>query len=288
VSRLSVFMPVFNGARFLPQAIESLLAQTFRDFELVVVDDGSTDDTAGVAAAWAARDSRIRLVRHATNLGLSAARNTGWRAADPGAPYIMNHDGDDLSDPQKLERLMSALDQRPSWSAAGCFCRYVDEDGGILGWPPLEWRPSLIRMSFADLNSMAISATLIRRSMLDDVGPFRGEYGGCDDYDFFARALGRGHRLANIPAVLHAIRLHAGSMGATEADQMRAHARRVSADYRSAVSVPRVVSRAVVRSLRGRMLLRQPQLLRLPLTVSRTRRASGAGGPTKPRGRGLA
>ena len=107
--RLSVFMPVFNGARFLPQAIESLLGQTFRDFELVVVDDGSADDTAEVAAAWAARDSRVRLVRHATNLGLSAARNTGWRVADPGAPYVMNHDGDNLSDPQKLERLVSAL-----------------------------------------------------------------------------------------------------------------------------------------------------------------------------------
>lgn len=284
MSRLSVFMPVFNGARFLPQAIESLLGQTFRDFELVVVDDGSADDSAGVVAGWAVRDSRIRLVRHARNLGLSAARNTGWGAADPGAPYVMNHDGDDLSDPQKLERLVSALDRRPLWSAAGCFCRYVDEDGRTLGWPALEWRPSLIRLSFADLNSMAISATLIRRSMLDDVGPFRPEYGGCDDYDFWARALARGHRLANIPVVLHAIRLHAGSMGATETDQMDAHARRVSADYRSAVEVPRVVSRAVVKSLRGRMLLRQPELLRLPLSVRRTRGAAGAGEPTKPRG----
>jgi glycosyltransferase involved in cell wall biosynthesis len=288
VSRLSVFIPVFNCARFLPQAIESLVGQTFRDFELVVVDDGSTDDTALVAAAWAVRDSRIRLVRHATNLGLSAARNTGWRAAEPGAPYVMNHDGDDLSDPQKLEHLVSVLDRTPSWSAAGCFCRYVDEDGRTLGFPALEWHPSLIRLSFADLNSMAISATLIRRSVFEDVGPFRSDYGGCDDYDFWARALARGHRLANVPAVLHAIRLHAGSMGATETDQMQAHARRVSADYRSAVRVPRVVSRAVVKSLRGRMLLRQPRLLRLPLTVSRTRRAGGAGGPTRPQGGGPA
>ncbi len=168
------------------------------------------------------------------------------------------------------------------------FCRYVDADGRILGWPALEWRPWLIRRTYADLNSMAISATLIRRSMLDDVGPFRPEYGGCDDYDFFARALARGHHLANIPAVLHAIRLHAGSMGATETDQMQAHARRVSADYRSAVRVPRVVSRVVVKSLRGRMLLRQPRLLRLPLTVSRASHAAGAGEPTKLRGGGRA
>ncbi len=274
-ARVSIFMPVFNGAAFLPATIDSLLAQTYRTFELIVVDDGSRDASAEIVEAYAARDPRIRLVRHSRNVGAPAARNTGWRAADPATDYLMDHDGDDLSAPTKLERLVSALDRAPGWSAVGCFCRYIDPAGKVLGWPPLEWRDALVRRSFGHRNSMIVSATLLRRALLDEIAPFRAEFSWCDDYDFFARALAAGHRLANLPVLLHSVRLHGRSIGATRGDEMQAQARRVAEEYRRHVPVSRLAAAALDATLRLRMISRQPALIRLPLSVSPPRADDG-------------
>ncbi len=277
-ARVSIFMPVFNGAPFLPATIDSLLAQTYSDFELVVVDDGSLDASAAVVDAYAARDPRVRLIRHPRNLGAPAARNTGSRASDPAAAYLMDHDCDDLSAPTKLERLVSALDRTPEWSAVGCFCRYIGPDGRSLGWPPLEWHAALIRHSFGRRNSMIVSATLVRRALVDEIAPFRAEFSWCDDYDFFARALAAGHRLANLPVVLHAVRLHPRSIGATQGDQMRTQARRVASEYGRHVRVSRLAAAALDGTLRLRMIARQPALLRLPPKAIRPSAGLAGGG----------
>jgi glycosyltransferase involved in cell wall biosynthesis len=286
-ARVSIFMPAFNGASFLPGTIDSLLAQTYRAFELIVVDDGSRDASVEIVEAYAARDPRVRLVRHPANLGAPAARNTGWRAADPAAAYLMDHDCDDLSEPTKLERLVSALDRTPAWSAVGCFCRYIDSAGRRVGWPLLEWRAPLIRRTFGRRNSMIVSATLMRRTLLDQIAPFRAEFSWCDDYDFFARALAAGHRLANLPVVLHAVRLHPRSIGATQGVQMQAQARRVAEQYRRHVPESRLAAAALDVTLRLRMMARQPALLRMPLTVSHPSAGSGSGadGTSDARGR---
>jgi glycosyltransferase involved in cell wall biosynthesis len=279
-------MPVCNGAAFLPATLASLLAQTYKAFELIVVDDGSRDGSADVVEKCAGRDPRVRLIRHERNLGAPAARNTGWRASDPAAAYLMDHDCDDLSAPTKLERLVLALDRMPEWSAVGCFCRYIDQSGKDLGWPLLEWRPSLIRRGFAGRNSMVVSAALMRRELVDQFGPFRPEYSWCDDYDFFARALAAGRRLANLPIVLHAVRLHARSIGATQGDEMQEQARRVAAEYRRHVRVSPVAAAVLEATLRLRMLARRPGLLRLPFSVSHPRTRE-EGRPTGNRDGGL-
>jgi glycosyltransferase involved in cell wall biosynthesis len=274
-TRVSIFMPVYNGAAYLPATLASLLAQTYTAFELIVVDDGSHDGSADVVEKCAGHDPRVRLIRHERNLGAPAARNSGWRASDPAAAYLMDHDCDDLSAPTKLARLVSALDRTPEWSAVGCFCRYVDPSGKDLGWPLLEWHPSLIRQSFDRRNSMIVSATLLRRELLDEFGPFRPEYDWCDDYDFFARALAAGRRLANMPVVLHAVRLHARSIGASRGDEMREQARRVAAEYRRHVRASPVAASVLAATLRLRMLARRPGLLRLPFRVSHPRAGDG-------------
>ena len=283
-ARVSIFMPAFNGASFLPSTIDSLLAQTYRAFELIVVDDGSRDATAEIVDSYAARDPRVRLVRHPGNLGAPAARNTGWRASNPATAYLMDHDCDDLSEPTKLERLVSALDRTPAWSAVGSFCRYIDPAGRSVGWPLLEWRASLIRRTFGRRNSLVVSATLMRRTLLDEIAPFRAEFSWCDDYDFFARALSAGHRLANLPVVLHAIRLHPRSIGATRVGEMRAQAERVVAQYQRRVPEDRLATTALEATLRLRMMARQPALLRLPLRAPHPRSDDGAGAGVRPDG----
>jgi len=96
---VSVLLPVFNGESLIRGAIDSILAQTFRDFELIVVDDGSTDGTAAVLSEY--RDPRVILLRHERNRGLIAALNTGLAVAR--GDYVARHDADDLSVPERLQ-----------------------------------------------------------------------------------------------------------------------------------------------------------------------------------------
>lgn len=99
---VSIVMPVHNGAEWLPAALDGVLAQTRGDFELIVVDDGSTDDVPEVLASFAARDSRVRVLTHATSLGAGAARNAGLDVAQ--GEYLLFLDADDLFEPTLLER----------------------------------------------------------------------------------------------------------------------------------------------------------------------------------------
>jgi glycosyltransferase involved in cell wall biosynthesis len=110
-------MPVYNGAPYLPESIESVLSQTLTDLELVVVDDGSRDATRAIVEGFARSDPRIRLIAHDENEGVTSARNDAWRGAR--APYIAVLDSDDVALPDRLARQVEYLDARPSVAAVG-------------------------------------------------------------------------------------------------------------------------------------------------------------------------
>jgi CDP-glycerol glycerophosphotransferase len=107
---VSIFLPVYNGEAYLAQTLDALMAQTYSMFEVVIVDDGSTDGTRSIADEYARRDSRFRVVAHEKNLGHVAGRNTGWRACRPDTAYLINHDSDDISLPAKLATLVDYLE----------------------------------------------------------------------------------------------------------------------------------------------------------------------------------
>jgi glycosyltransferase involved in cell wall biosynthesis len=230
---VSIFMPVFNGRTFLSETLNSIAGQTFRDFELVVVDDGSTDGTPAIVQEAARSDPRIRLIAHQKNLGLSAARNTGIAFTDPRSPFLMNHDADDVSLPRKLEQLVKFLQEHPSVAAVGSFAEYIDERGTVVGSPPIEWKPRNIRATMGDVNSMLVSAALVRREVFASIGEFRSEFGACDDYEFWTRALLADFVLANVPHVLTLIRVHSSSLGSTRKTEMAAIAKEIGAHYRA-------------------------------------------------------
>jgi len=129
VPEVSVLLPVHNGEPYLAAAIESILAQTFRNFELLVVDDGSTDGSASRVRAYT--DSRIRLISQDRQLGLSAALNCGLQAAT--APLVARQDADDVSRPDRLERQVAHLRRHPDLVLLGSRARAIDEDGRVLG-----------------------------------------------------------------------------------------------------------------------------------------------------------
>ena len=237
-SRLvSIFMPVYNGGKYLEKTLQSLVNQTFTDFEIIIVNDGSTDGSARIISRFMEKDRRIRTITHDQNRGLSATHNTGWRAAAACSKYLMNHDQDDLSTPAKLRILTKYLEQHPDVDAVGSFCRYIDEFDEEIGYPPFEWKCDRIRSSFGFLNSMALSGTLVRRKLFQELGDFRAEYCGCDDYDFWARALIAGFHLANVPEFLHYIRKHEQSYGQINKRSMTEQETKIREYYNRSIGI---------------------------------------------------
>jgi glycosyltransferase involved in cell wall biosynthesis len=225
-------MPIYNGEQYVAETLRSLQAQTFKDFEVLIINDASTDETMRIVDEISSGDGRIRSISLEKNIGPVAARNVGWKLCHPGSQYFMNHDCDDISLPNKLERLKKYLDEHKNISAVGCFVKYIDMSGAVTGMPPLHWHHRKIRRTFARLNSMINSATLMRRKMLEETAPFNTGYPSCDDYDFWVRALLAGHELANIPEVLHQVRVHPGSYGYKKMEENRRHVKIISTYYR--------------------------------------------------------
>ncbi len=186
---LSVVVPAYNVQRYLWAAVDSALAQTFRDLEVIVVDDGSTDETVNLIQEWCLRndDPRLRILRQ-DNRGLSAARNTGIRAAR--GTFIGFLDGDDIWLPEKAERHMQALQRDPRIGISFSDSEYLAEDGRRTEryLQPRKPRPSLhdmIRRNHVGNGS----APIVRRACFEEAGFFREELKSCEDYEMWCRIL---------------------------------------------------------------------------------------------------
>ena len=127
----SVIMPCYNAEKFVQQSVESILLQTFEDFELIIIDDASADRSVEVVKGLAVRDARIRLFVHEKNLGASRSRNDGLHAAS--GNYIAFCDADDVWKPEKLKSQVELLSNNPSYDIAYCDSQIIDEAGSPSG-----------------------------------------------------------------------------------------------------------------------------------------------------------
>ncbi|MGH7836625.1 MAG: glycosyltransferase family 2 protein, partial [Candidatus Binataceae bacterium] len=171
--RVSVIVPVFNGAATVGEAIASVLAQSYRDFELIVVDDGSTDATADVLARYA---GAIKLITRA-NGGISAARNSGMRAAT--GEYVALLDCDDVWMPAMLEQTVAALDAAPHCVLAYTDLAVTDSEGSALDTAlvgPLSAHAPTLDEMLTRLWPIMPSAVVIRRRVLEAIGGFAEEF----------------------------------------------------------------------------------------------------------------
>ena len=127
MSLVTVLLPVYNGGPFLPRVLASLLAQTWRDFEVLVIDDGSSDGSAEIAAAHARSDPRVRVLRNERNLGLARTLNRGLDEAR--SPLVARQDVDDLSHPERLARQVAFLEAHAEVALVGAQGWEIDRDG---------------------------------------------------------------------------------------------------------------------------------------------------------------
>jgi glycosyltransferase involved in cell wall biosynthesis len=214
---ISVVLTIYNGERFLAEAVDSILAQTFSDFELIAVDDGSTDRSLAILQAYAAQDQRVRLISR-PNTGQAGAINDGVYAAR--GEFVARMDADDVLRPDRFRRQYEFLKAHPDIGVLGAAYQAIDETGTCIGQPnryPLE--PTRIRKALQN-GSCAIAhpAVMLRRTALLRAGPYRGVLRPAEDYDLWLR-MSEFTNLANLPEVLLLYRIHGGSLSVRHAFQ---------------------------------------------------------------------
>jgi len=205
---VSVVMAVFNGERHLREAIDSVLGQTLRDFELIIVDDGSSDGTRAIIESY--DDARICRIDNDRNIGLSRSLNRGIAAAR--GRYIARLDADDVSEPTRLDEQVYFLRSHPDVSIVGCRYAIIDDAGTIVGQRPVPCDDVDIRWMLDFCNPFAHSAVMIRRQALErEPGPYDESLVYAMDYDLWTRLAAHG-RLANLSESLIRWRTTPGSL----------------------------------------------------------------------------
>ncbi|HUQ79569.1 MAG TPA: glycosyltransferase [Gemmatimonadaceae bacterium] len=208
--RVTVLMPVYNGERFIAEAAESVLSQTYGAFELLVVDDGSTDGTRDVLAS--VKDPRLIVVHNEANVGLARTLNRGLSLAR--GEYVAHHDADDVSEPMRLIHQVSHLDADSSIALVGSDYTKIDEASAWLGDRSLPVEPAHIAWALAFYCPIVHSAVTYRRRVVLDVGGYDVRYAYSPDYDLWSR-LAANHRLASVRLPLVRYRIRHDSLTAT-------------------------------------------------------------------------
>ncbi len=207
---VSVILPVFNYSHFLDQAAASLMDQTEKDWECLIVDDGSTDSTAAVSDEWVKKDPRFRYFFQ-PNQGLSSARNLGLRHA--AGELVQFLDADDWLEPDKLARQARFLKECPGIDIVYGEALYVDEKK-LLPAVFSDCLPDALAALVKE-NVAAVNAFLVRKSALDEIGPFDENLKAYEDWDVWLRCAFRRKKFLYVPAgegTRALVRVHAGSM----------------------------------------------------------------------------
>lgn len=216
--KVSVCVPTYNRAEILPYAVNSVLNQTYRDFELLICDDASPDHTAKVVAQW--NDSRIRYIRHPQNIKRSRNMRSGFDAAR--GDYFIKFDDDDALTPEYLEKTVAVLDAQPSVDFV-CTDHWVinarnQRDQAATQANSAKWGKDrlshgiiddLLKETF-DYQSLQVGSTLFRKASLEAVDFMRFEADGCEDFDLLVRLAIAGKAGFFIPEKLMEYRFHGG------------------------------------------------------------------------------
>jgi len=217
---VSVVMPVFNGERFLREAIDSILAQSFRDFEFIIVNDGSTDGTASLLGSYAGSDPRVR-VYHQENKGVTESRNRACGLAR--GKYIAQMDADDIAARNRLEWQIEFMERHAEMGVVGGAVELIDNRGRALYCMRCPVENEEIKSGLLLHNCFSNPAVVIRKEAFLSVGGYRRPFDRhAEDYDLWLRIAER-WRLANLEAVVVKYRIHP--------DQASYHKLRQSALY---------------------------------------------------------
>jgi glycosyltransferase involved in cell wall biosynthesis len=218
-------MPVYNSERYLHQAVDSILSQTFADFEYICVDDGSTDRSPEILKEYAQRDPRIQVLTRA-NGGVTSALNAGLVIAR--GEYVARMDADDVADPSRFQLQLEYMSGHPECAAVGCWVILTNANGAERGRsrPGLTHDQITERLWIGDSSAMPHFGSFIRRASLTQLGNYNEKFRTAQDLDLFLRMSEIG-RLANVPHFLMQYREHEASVGAARGQEQARNAREI-------------------------------------------------------------
>jgi glycosyltransferase involved in cell wall biosynthesis len=270
MAEVTVLMSVYNGMPYLPEAVDSILKQTFRDFVFLIINDGSTDGTEDYLKRLT--DQRVRVV-HQSNRGLGAALNRGIAMCE--TEFLARMDSDDVSLPLRLEAQVDYLSAHKKVGLVGTQIAYFTAAGRSGFSPPLASEHEAI---YADLlrgvHAMVHASFMCRTSVIKAIGGYRVDTMG-QDWDLFLR-MGEASRLANLNRVLYLYRIHAGSVHAS--DQLnikRQHSYACHCARRRAQGRPEITFEEMVAEQRARPSLQRMAEVWDVYAFSQYRRALG-------------
>lgn len=219
--QISVLLPVYNAERYLQHALLSVLDQTFRDFEVIAIDDGSQDRSYSILRSFEQKDNRLRVICR-ENRGLVETLNEAIGAAS--GEFLARMDADDICLPQRFERQIAFLKDRPEHVAVGSRVLLIDADGRSIC-------DFIHELSHEEIDSAHLSgkggcrichpASMMRKSAVVKVGGYRSEFEAAEDIDLFLRLAELG-KLSNIPEILLRYRQHPKSVGYLHSTKQKA------------------------------------------------------------------
>jgi len=203
IQKVSVLMAVFNGENFLKEAIRSVLSQTFKEFELVIMDDGSTDKSAEIIYSFT--DTRIKYFKK-EHSGLIDSLNFGLEKCN--GEFIARFDADDICEPNRLEEQTKFFEENPANVLVGSFATRIDENGNEIGqmhYPPKKWEE--IKKYTIFHNPFIHPSVMFRKALIGVVGPYKKKYQHIEDYELWTRVVNK-YPCENIDKPLIRYRVH--------------------------------------------------------------------------------
>jgi len=192
-------MAVYNGEKYLKEAIESILNQTFRDFEFIIVDDGSTDRTPEILKEYVRKDERIKIITNPQNIGLTKSLNRAIKLAK--GEYIARMDADDIAAPKRLEKQIEFMKRNPEFGLVGTAYYEMNSKGNIVGEKYFPASDEEIRKNLIKYNPFFHSSVVIRKKVFDKVGLYNENIPKAQDYDLWFR-IAQNYKIANLPSLL--------------------------------------------------------------------------------------
>jgi glycosyltransferase involved in cell wall biosynthesis len=267
---LSVLLPVYNGVSYLREAIESILGQTYTDFELIVIDDGSTDDSLLIIGEFA--DSRIRVFSQ-TNMGLAASLNRAIELAK--GRYVARQDQDDISFPQRFEKQMAFLEAHPDYGMVGTWAEIWIGDKKTRRAHKHPSDNLTLKFDLLFNNPFVHSSMMLRKSVFDEIGLYTNDKSRRlpEDYELWSR-IARKFKVANIPELLQVYREVPGSISRNKINPLLDRAVAISREnlawlLGATVTEQEVTDLAALMNGRYHLLSTKPNLQQLSRLVMR-------------------
>lgn len=209
--KISVIMSVYNGEKYLREAIESILNQTFTDFEFLIVNDGSTDGSSEIIQSY--QDERARLINNEQNIGLTKSLNKAIRQAR--GEYIARQDADDISLPNRFEEQIKYFDRHPEVALLGTSVYKIDKQGKVVGRIIVPAKPS---GNLLKGNQFSHGSTMFKREVVDRLGGYNELFRYCQDYELWGR-IAKHYTVRNLPQALYKLRFHGENIRSLKRDE---------------------------------------------------------------------